>query len=140
MRDYYSFVFTLQRMSFVLVCLILPLISAINVPLDLIWLQGNCMNLVAAAGTMATLSLAFLFEKIEETPPPLGIKPLGMRTLAIISIFYFLFASLVGLMYNVLTSDVFLIQTLFWYTFFGIICLVIIGFILFISQRTEVIW
>jgi hypothetical protein len=126
-------------MSFVLVCLILPLISAIDIPLDLVWLQGNCMNLVAAAGTMATLSLAFLFERIEAVPPPLGIKPLAMRILAIVSIFYFLFASFFGLMYQVSASNVGFIQTLFWYTFFGIFCLIVIGFILFLSQRDEVI-
>ena len=136
MSSYYSLTFLFQRLFFVLVFLILPLTSAINIPLDLVWLQGNCMNLVATAGTMAALSLVFLFERIEALPPQIF-----MRILATISILYFLFGSLAGLMYQVSAmSNVVLIQILFWYTSFGIMCLTSTGLILFISQRTEVIW
>jgi hypothetical protein len=62
---------------------------------------------------------------------------LSTRVLAMISILYFLFASFAGLIYEVIGSDVIFVQILFWYTIFGIICLLFIGGIFYLS-RSEV--
>jgi len=118
--------------------LILPLVSAIDVPLDLVSLQSNCINLVAAAGTMATLSLAFLFERMEAVTLPQRVSRQFARTLSISSILYFLLASTAGLMYETQGSNIVFMQILFWYTIFGVGCLTAITVILFLS-RIEVV-
>jgi len=122
----------------VLMLLILPLVSAIDVPLDLVSLQSNCINLVAAAGTMATLSLAFLFERMEAVTLPQRVSRQFARTLSISSILYFLLASTAGLMYETQGSNIVFMQILFWYTIFGVGCLTAITVILFLS-RIEVV-
>jgi len=135
MTDYHELTFILERIASVLVCLLLPFIS-INYaqPIDLVWLQSNSLNLIATSGTMATISLVFLFERITALLPVLW-----MRFLASISILYFLFASLAGLLYHISTSSFILIQGLFWFTLFGIICLMIVALIIFVSEKREVI-
>jgi hypothetical protein len=119
------------------ILLIVPLIPARVAPLDLFLLQSNCINLVATAGTMATLSLAFIFEKIKAVTPSQFVSRLCARILSISSILYLLFASLAGLIYEIQGSSMIFIQILFWYTIFGITCLTATAVILFLSH-TEV--
>jgi len=133
--NWYLLAYILQKVVWILILLILPILPiflAIDISIDLVSLQNNCINLIAAAGTMATLSLAFLFERIEALLLPL-LGKLSTRILAINSILYFLFASLAGLIYLVLRSNIICLQILFWYTLFGISCLIVIGFIIFVS-------
>jgi hypothetical protein len=94
--DYYKLTYILKRFISMVVCLVLPFISIpYTQSIDLAWLQTNSLNLIATSGTMATISLVFLFERITALTPRLG-----MRFLALISILYFLFASFFGLIYQ----------------------------------------
>jgi len=135
MSDHHLLTYILKRIVSILICLALPLIS-INYaqPIDLAWLQANSLNLIATSGTMATISLVFLFEKITALLPVLW-----MRFLSLISILYFLFASLTGLIYQISTCNLFLIQTLYWFTLNGIICLICISLSVFVSEQKDVI-
>ena len=137
MRDYYLFVFVLKRIFILSIWLIVPLIPVSVASLDLVLLHSNCINLVATAGAMATLSLAFIFEKIEAVTLPQFVSRLCARILSVSSILYLLFASLAGLIYGIQGSGMIFIQILFWYTIFGIACLTAIAVILFLS-RSEV--
>jgi hypothetical protein len=134
MIEYPKIEFYLLRTIAMVICVLPPLISLAFISgIDLAWLKENSLNLVATSGTMATISLVFLFERISAQ-----WSKLWMRFLALTSVFYFLFAAFFGLMFEISVANVVLLLSLFWFTFFGLACLMLIGLVFFFS-RNEVL-
>ena len=134
MSEYPIVEFYLLRIIAILVCILPPLVSLGFISgMNITWLQENSLNLVATSGTMATISLVFLFERIAARWPQMW-----MRFVALISVFYFLFAAFFGLLFEISVVNTVLLLSLFWFTFFGIACLMLIGVVLFFT-RNEVI-
>lgn len=135
MIEYPILEFYLLRISAILVCILPPLFSlALVSGINTTWIEANSLNLVSTSGTMATISLVFLFEKISAR-----WSEVWMRFLALISIFYFLFATFFGLLYVISVINVVLLLSLFWFTFYGIVCLMLIGLIFFFSKHEVIV-